>query len=157
MKKYYYKYNKYYYKSNKLEPEITDGGYVLAHNIEHAIEIIINFHRSENYPLFTIKDIICISDIPFINKKYYFNWYNYIAQQDQVDFVMAENLTEAKQMAVLIMQFFAGSRYTINDINSIDELTDSYFYTMDDIKERYEKSGKEFILPEIKDEDEDDE
>lgn len=89
-------------------------------------------------------------------KKYYFNWYNYIAQQDQVDFVMAENITQAKQMAVLIMQFFAGNRYTVNDINSIDELTDSYFYTMNDIKERYEKRGKEFKLPEIK-EDEDDE
>lgn len=87
-------------------------------------------------------------------KKYYFNWYNYVAQQDQVDFVLAENETQAKQMAVLIMQFFAGSRYTESDINNIDELSDNYFYTMEELKERYEKRGKEFILPKIKEEDE---
>lgn len=89
-------------------------------------------------------------------KKYYFTWYNHIAQSEQTDFVLAENITQAKQMAVLIMKFFGGNRYSIDDIEVIDELDDDYFYTMDELKQRYERCNKEFILPEIE-EDEDDE
>lgn len=90
-------------------------------------------------------------------KRYYFTWYNYISQQEQTDFVLAENKKQAKQMAVLIMQFFAGNRRTVEDIDTIDEVKDAYYYTMDELKERYEKFGKEFILPEIElDEDEED-
>lgn len=90
-------------------------------------------------------------------KRYYFTWYNYISQQEQTDFVLAENKKQAKQIAVLIMQFFAGNRRTVEDIDTIDEVKDAYYYTMDELKERYEKFGKEFILPEIElDEDEED-
>lgn len=53
------------------------------------------------------------------------------------------------------MKFFAGDKYTIDDINNIGELNDNYFYTIKDIEERYKSCNKEFILPEIKEEDED--
>ena len=82
-------------------------------------------------------------------KKYYFIWYNYMAQSEQADFVLAENETEATQIAVLIMKFFAGDRFTEDDIITLIELNDDYFYTMDKIKERYSKCNKEFIIPEV--------
>lgn len=82
-------------------------------------------------------------------KKYYFIWYNYLAQSEQADFVLAENETEATQIAILIMKFFAGDRFTEDDIITLFELKDDYFYTMDTIKERYDKCGREFIIPEV--------
>ena len=91
-------------------------------------------------------------------KRYYFTWYNHIAQQDQTDFVIAENETQARQMAILIMRLFAGSMYDEDAIETLNEMSDGYYYTMDELKKRYEKCGKEFILPEIKDyEDDEDE
>jgi hypothetical protein len=108
------------------------------------------------------KDIITISNIPIfpttinhVKKKYYFTWYNYIAQSEQTNFILAENETEAKQIAVLTMKFFAGDKYTIDNIDTIGELNDNYFYTIKDIEEKYKICNKEFILPEIKEEDED--
>ena len=88
-------------------------------------------------------------------KKYYFTWYNYVTQTNQTDFVLAKDEKEAKQMAVLIMQLFGGSFYKEKHIDILDEVNDNYYYTMDKIKEKYEKWGKEFIPPEIKDDEED--
>ena len=90
-------------------------------------------------------------------KRYYFSWYNYVAQSQVTDFIIAENITEAKQIAVLIMQFYGGSRYSVEDIDHIDELEDKYFYKMETIKDMYDKTNKKFKLPEIKiDEDDED-
>ena len=91
-------------------------------------------------------------------KKYYFSWYNYVAQSQSTDFIIAENITEAKQIAVLIMQFYGGSRYSVEDIDCIDELKDVFFYKMETMKDKYDKTNRNFKLPEIKiDEDEEDE
>lgn len=89
-------------------------------------------------------------------KRYYFTWYNYIAQEEQTDFVLANSETEAKQIAVLIMKYFAGNSYDQDSIENFGEVSDDYYYTMDEMKRRYAKSNKEFVLPEIKEEEEDD-
>lgn len=82
-------------------------------------------------------------------KKYYFSWYNHIAQQYQTDFILAENITQAAQIAVMIMKISAGDMYSEDHIECLDEINDDYFYNIDYMKERYKKCNKEFILPEI--------
>lgn len=55
------------------------------------------------------------------------------------------------------MRLRCGNSYNVNDISSIEELNDSYFYSLGDIKAKYERLGKEFALPEIiEEEDEED-
>ena len=83
-------------------------------------------------------------------RKYYFAWFNYHAQREQVDFVLAENIDEARQIAINIMKYFGGNGYNNYDIEVIDEVSDDYYFNIDRIKKMYEKDGREFILPEIK-------
>lgn len=88
-------------------------------------------------------------------KKYYFIWYNHIAQQEVTDFIIAENELQAKQMAVLIMKLYGGDLYGINDIETINELNDNYFFTMERLEEKCKVFKKEFVLPEIENEEDD--
>jgi len=88
-------------------------------------------------------------------KKYCFTYYNYIACEDQMEFILANNLHQAKQLAVLYMRLRCGNSYNVNNISSIEELNDSYFYSLGDIKAKYDSLGKEFIMPEIIEDEED--
>lgn len=90
-------------------------------------------------------------------KKYYFTWYNYVAQQEQTDFILAKNKKEARQIAIFIMKFFGGNRYTNEDIEVLDEINDNYFYTLEEMKERYKKCNKELpLIEDIEDDEEED-
>ena len=88
-------------------------------------------------------------------KRYYFTWYNCITQSERAEFILAENEIEAKQIAVLIMKMYGGDKYTVDDIEDIDELNDIYFYTIKDIEKLYKIYHKKFKLPEIKGSEED--
>lgn len=87
-------------------------------------------------------------------KKYYFTWYNRIAQETQTDFVEAENEMDAKQVAVLIMKFFGGDVYGQYDIETLNEYTERYFYTFNDIITKYRRCGKTVEIPVIREDDE---
>lgn len=82
-------------------------------------------------------------------KKYCFTYYNYIACEDQMEFILANDLHQAKQLAVLYMRLRCGNSYNVNNISSIEELDDSYFYSLGDIKAKYESLGKQFEMPDI--------
>lgn len=84
-----------------------------------------------------------------IQQKYYFTFYNYIAQEQQMGFVIASSMYQAKQLAVLYMRFYCGENYNEDNIDNIDKLDDSYFYSLGDIKAKYERCGKEFVMPDI--------
>lgn len=75
-------------------------------------------------------------------KHFYAVWYNYIAQQNQVEFIVAENEEEAKKTMLLIMRFFAGNRYDEGDIETLDEISDSYFVSREEILSKYKALGK---------------
>ena len=84
-----------------------------------------------------------------IQEKYYFTFYNYIAQEQQMGFVIASSMYQAKQLAILYMRFYCGKDYNEDNIDNINRLDDSYFYSLGDIKAKYERRGKEFIMPDI--------
>ena len=75
-------------------------------------------------------------------KHFYAVWYNYIAQQNQVEFIVAENEEEVKKTMVLIMRFFGGDSYDEDDIETIDEICDSYFVSRDEILSKYKALSK---------------
>lgn len=83
-------------------------------------------------------------------KKYVFTWYNHRHRCQETEFIMAEDLAQAKLIAVLIMQLWCGRRYTVNDIDSIDELKDYHFCTIDKIKKIYANRNMKLTIPEIK-------
>ena len=89
-------------------------------------------------------------------KRYYFTWYNHVAQATITEFILAEDETQAKQMAVLIMKLYGGDLYNINDIENINELNDNYFFTMERLEEKCKVFKKEFVLPEIEEDEDDD-
>lgn len=82
-------------------------------------------------------------------KKYCFTFYNYLSCSDETGFVVASDMHQAKQLAVLFMRFRCGDKYDADDISCIYELNDSYFYSLGDIKAKYEALGKQFEMPEI--------
>jgi len=88
---------------------------------------------------------------------YCFSWYNPIAQAEQVDFIHAKDMHEAKQIAVMVMRFFGGKKFEQDDIDSIIEVDERYYYTLDNIINRYKRAGKEVEIPIITDDEEDDE
>ena len=83
-------------------------------------------------------------------KKYIFTWYNHRHQCQETELVMAKDLNQAKITAVLVMQSWCGKNYTVNDIDSINELKDCHFYTIDKIKEIYASRNMKLTIPKIK-------
>jgi hypothetical protein len=80
-------------------------------------------------------------------KRFYAVWYNHLAQENQVEFFLAEDEETARRAMVLYMKLFAGDKYTEDDIEYISELSDNYFLTEQDVIGRYEALHKE--LPHI--------
>ena len=79
---------------------------------------------------------------------------------EDIILITAKDMIEAKQVSMLYARLQDnGMIYNENGIyvEKISNITsDDYFYTIENMREIYEKSGKEFILPEIE-ENEDDE
>lgn len=145
----------YYDRTENKEVQFDD--YIVSQNETEAREFIANYMRMRIED-FNEKDIVCIGTDYYTydkRKKYYFSWYNHLAQTQQINFIKAKDITEAKQIAILIMQVYGGSyNYDNTDIYCIYELDEDQYYTMNEMKEIYDNRGKEFVLPEIK-EDED--
>lgn len=74
-------------------------------------------------------------------KKYCFNWF---CHHKRTEFLYAENIEEAKKMAVLIMRLQGGLIYDEKNIQEI-RCIDDKFYNMDKLQKEYEeKVGKYF-------------
>lgn len=84
-------------------------------------------------------------------KKYYFTFN--IANRELMFFVLAENKIEAKKMAILIVKLHIGNYISIQDVDTIQEITEDDFYTMEKIEEEYKARNKKIILPRIKGEE----
>ena len=72
-------------------------------------------------------------------KKYYFMWYNCITERTSINFVSADNIKEAKKVAILMMRFITGRRYTYKDfieLKAIDDNSD-LFCTREMIENKY--------------------
>ena len=83
-------------------------------------------------------------------KKFVFTWENKLSGF-QTDFVKAKDRIEAKQLAILIMNFMNhNNRYTEYDIISLVEITDDdIFYTKEEIEETFRANNMQFVLPEV--------
>ena len=80
-------------------------------------------------------------------KRYIASYYNYIAQEQQTLFIKASNRLEATSTALMLM----GDRYGIDNIDSLTEYEEEYFYTYEEAFDRFKKFyGKDPALPEAK-------
>lgn len=70
-------------------------------------------------------------------KRWYAVWYNPLAQQEQVEFIIAGTEEEAEELMVMIMKSFAGNSFTKGDIEYIAEFDESFFQNREAITNRY--------------------
>lgn len=109
------------------------------------------FLKKYLYVSFFDKEEIAYNKIhrSYEQKKYCFTFYNYLSCSDETGFIIASDMHQAKQLAVLYMRFRCGEKYDVDNISCIDELNDGYFYSLGDIKAKYESLGRQFKMPEI--------
>jgi hypothetical protein len=65
-------------------------------------------------------------------------WYNYVAQEDQIIKIEANNIKEAYVIATLVMKYYAGNHYKPDDIVLHEQCSSPY--TMQEIEEKYLKN-----------------
>ena len=122
--------------------------FICAENIEAArttAVCIMNRVDLDHMHDYSDEDIRIIDELPEYKdeskKKYYFTWF---CNHKRTEFLYAENVEEAKKMAVLIMRLKGGLIYDIRNIQELRSIDDK-FYNMEQLKEEYEsKVGKYF-------------
>ena len=135
MKKYYFS---WYNSVKKIQ---MDNDYVIAENEIEAKKSAVKLIKALYHSGFNEKNILYISETPINNiKKYYFIWHNIANNQFHLNFVSAKDEEEAKEIAVLLMRVYSNEKYyTVENIQTIQEITDNIYYT----KEKIEKMQNE--------------
>lgn len=75
-------------------------------------------------------------------KKYEITWFNYIANGTEIIHILAEDEEKAKEAAVYVMKRFGGDKYDASDIESVIEVEDDDYITLEEAKEIYEKTKR---------------
>ena len=75
--------------------------------------------------------------------KFEATYYNYIAQENQVLRVEANDSSEAKNIMLATMRFYAGNHYDYDDIESFGEVSEEFYISKEYILGKYKKSKRE--------------
>lgn len=76
--------------------------------------------------------------------RYQLIWYNYIAQEDQVDYILAKDENDAKEIAILWIKLWVGHDYSFaeSSISSLSEFSESYDITRESVMEYYKQRNQ---------------
>lgn len=75
-------------------------------------------------------------------KHWYASYYNHIAQETQTHFIKAKDEADAKRIMLALMKLYGGDSYDLSSIETINELSEDYFYDLESITKKYEHFDK---------------